>query len=369
MNRRSRVETKSGQGIKIRLTAAAVLLLISAVLMITAAKAPDFAEWYSGTVYPLIVTTAGRLWGIFPFPVSEVILYIMMAAFTVSLVVLAVRTVRSHSAEFLASWVSTVVFAAGILAFLYTLCCGINYQRRSFSEEAGIVTYVYSVEELEEICLWLTEEVNSIAGTVERDEDGVMKLSAPEGAGAVGAMQSLAEQFAELDGYYPTPKEIMVSEILSYQGLTGIYSPFTVEANYNGDMTAYNIPFTACHELSHLRGFMQEEEANFIGFLACTGSERADFRYSGYLSGWVYCMNTLYRSDYESWSVIRPLLDEKAEADLAANNVFWEKYEGTLSEMADKVNDTYLKVNGQTDGVQSYNRMVDLIVAYFYKNS
>ena len=80
-------------------------------------------------------------------------------------------------------------------------------------------------------------------------------------------------------------------------------------------------------------------------------------------------MNTLYRSDYESWSVIRPLLDEKAEADLAANNVFWEKYEGTLSEMADKVNDTYLKVNGQTDGVQSYNRMVDLIVAYFYKNS
>lgn len=62
-------------------------------------------------------------------------------------------------------------------------------------------------------------------------------------------------------------------------------------------------------------------------------------------------------------------MDEKAEADLAANNVFWEKYEGTLSEMADKVNDTYLKVNGQTDGVQSYNRMVDLIVAYFYKNS
>ena len=64
MNRRSREETKSGQGIKIRLTAAAVLLLISAVFMITAAKAPDFAEWYSGTVYPLIVTTAGRLWGI-----------------------------------------------------------------------------------------------------------------------------------------------------------------------------------------------------------------------------------------------------------------------------------------------------------------
>ena len=70
------------------------------------------------------------------------------------------------------------------------------------------------------------------------------------------------------------------------------------------------------------------------------------------------------------WSVNTaplPLLDEKAEADLAANNVFWEKYEGTLAEITDKVNDTYLKVNGQVDGVQSYNRMVDLIVAYFGK--
>ena len=368
MKRCSREKAQNGQSIKIKLLAAAGLLLLSAILMISAVKAPGFAEWYAEIIYPLFVTTAGRIWGIFPFSVSEVMLYLMAAAFVVSLVVLVARIVRSRDAEFLISWLSAVVLAAGMLTFLYTLCCGINYHRRSFSEEARIVTYAYSVEELEEICLWLTEEVNSIAEEVERNGNGVMKLSAPEGAGAVEAMYSLAEQFTELDGYYPMPKKIMMSEILSYQCLTGIYSPFTVEANYNGDMTAYNIPFTACHELSHLRGFMQEEEANFIGFLACIGSERVDFRYSGYLSGWVYCMNALYRSDYESWSKIRPLLDERAEADLAANNAFWEKYEGTLSKMADKVNDTYLKANGQADGVQSYNRMVDLIVAYFHKN-
>lgn len=47
-----------------------------------------------------------------------------------------------------------------------------------------------------------------------------------------------------LAGYYPQPKELLISEILSYQGLTGIYLPFTVEANYNGDMPAYDKPFT-----------------------------------------------------------------------------------------------------------------------------
>ena len=77
----------------------------------------------------------------------------------------------------------------------------------------------------------------------------------------------MAEEFPALEGYYPQPKKLLLSEFLSYQGLTGIYSPFTVEANYNGDMTAYNIPFTTCHELSYLRGFMQEEEGISSHFL------------------------------------------------------------------------------------------------------
>ena len=62
---------------------------------------------------------------------------------------------------------------------------------------------------------------------------------------------------------------------------------------------------------------------------------------------------------------MRGLLDERAETDVAANSEFWSSYEGVISETADRVNDTYLRVNGQAEGVKSYDRMVDLIVAYF----
>ena len=79
----------------------------------------------------------------------------------------------------------------------------------------------------------------------------------------------------------------------------------------------------------------------------------------------IYSMNTLYRVDSEQWSEVRDGLDEPVEADLQANNRFWDFYEGAVSELADKVNDTYLKVNGQADGVKSYNRMVDLLVVYY----
>lgn len=375
-----------------RLAAAVILLALSAGLMALAAARPQFAEWYAENIYPVFVDTAGRLWGIFPFSVSEIGLYILISAFLLSLAGMAVQAVRraraaraaaqsteqtaaqgteqtavQNAARAASSWLSCILLAAGILAFLYTICCGINYHRRSFSEEEGIVTYRYTAQELKDVCLWLTEEVNALSGEVDRGSSGVMTLEAPEGEGAVEAMRDLAEEFPALEGYYPQPKKLLVSEILSYQGLTGIYSPFTVEANYNGDMTAYNIPFTACHELSHLRGFMQEEEANFIAFLACIGAERTDFQYSGYLSGWVYCMNALYRADHESWQEVRPLLAEEAGSDLEADSAFWDAYEGRISETADRINDTYLKVNGQADGVRSYSRMVDLIVAYFEK--
>lgn len=363
--RRKDKKITGGRYIRIRLSAAAILLLGSALLMILAARTANFAEWYSEHIYPIAVESIGRVCGMIPFSVSEIGIYILILAFLITLIRMIVKSVHSHTLRALPGWLSGVLLAVGILAFFYTACCGINYHRKSFSEEAGIVTYEYSADELKDICIWLTEEINVRAKEVERDENGLLELEASEREGGIEAMQSLAEEFPVLEGYYPQPKALIISEILSYQGLTGIYLPFTVEANYNGDMPAYDKPFTVCHELSHLRGFMEEQEANFIAFLACISSERADFQYSGYLSGWVYCMNALYRADYESWQAVRGLLDEAAEPDLTANNEFWDRYEGTISETAERINDTYLKANGQADGVKSYNRMVDLIVAYF----
>lgn len=59
---------------------------------------------------------------------------------------------------------------------------------------------------------------------------------------AAAAMEALGEQYPSLEGSYPRPKELIFSSLLSWQNLTGVYSPFTVEANYNGDITDYNIP-------------------------------------------------------------------------------------------------------------------------------
>lgn len=369
-------EKKQKRTAEKRLLAACVFLAAAGILMVCSRQVPGFSEWYAVHIYQYLTAVIGRVTGLAPFSIVEMGLYVLLILLPVTGIHTIIKSVRfGNSGENALRWASGVFLTASVLLFLYMVNCGVNYQRESFSEKAGLDAGQYTAEELKEVCVWLTGEVNALAGEVERDAQGVMLLKMPTVNGekmtlqilgdiAVQAMSELAEEYPDMSGYYPHPKPVCVSEILSYQGLSGVYSPFTIEANYNADMTDYYIPFTLCHELSHLRGFMQEEEANFIAFLACVGSGNRDFQYSGYLSGWVYSMNALRRNAAEEWQEVRAELDEAVEADLRANSRFWDSYDGAVAEVSDKVNDTYLKAHGQSAGVQSYGRMVDLLIAY-----
>ena len=324
------------------------------------------AQWYSEHIYPWIVSLIGRFFGIFPFSVAEFLLYAGILLLIGSLVRIIYRLIKKKAdkKEGLL-YLRRLGITALILAALYMTNCGINYHRNSFAESIGLKADTYTVDELKGVCVDLTERINTYAGQVERDADGVMVLSGNEREEAVAAMEGLGEKWDVLAGYYPKPKPLAFSAFLSVQNLTGIYSPFTVEANYNQDMTPYNIPFTACHELSHLRGFMQEEEANFIAWLACKDAPETELQYSGSMLAWIHCMNVLYEEDRAAWAEIREILSEEADTDLRANSEFWDKWDGAVAEVSEQINDNYLKANGQKDGVQSYGRMADLVVAYY----
>ena len=189
-------------------------------------------------------------------------------------------------------------------------------------------------------------------------------------AGRTGqrAMEKLGQRYRRLSGHYPFPKPILNTWILSIQQTTGVYSPFTVEANYNRDIAYYDIPFTICHELSHLRGYMQEEEANFIGVLATIGADDLYFNYSGYVSAWVYAGNALARIDSTAFATLYSRINARTRQDMLYNNAYWQQFEGKPAEAHEQLNDAYLKMQGQTSGVRSYGHVTDLMLEYFAKN-
>ena len=333
-----------------------VLTAAAAVLLRVLARAvPGFADAYSDTMNPILVNTLGRISGAFPFSVEEFMILFLLPF----LLYLWKKRALSR----------TLVFLVPFFFLLFELNEDIYFSRTGFAAKAGMTSSDYTTEELEEICLLLTDEVNETAPLVLRDEAGLMTVSPGLPGRMQEAMERLGQTYPILSGYYPRPKPVLFSVVLSRCGFTGFYSMIPVEANYNREMPPYNIPFTIGHELSHLKGITSEQEANFIGFLSCFRASDPDLRYSGAMLGWIYCSNELYRRDPKRHRALRKRLSEDALRDLDHNSAFWDRNEGKIKDTAESLNDSFLKSEGLPEGVRSYDLVVDLIVHYLQRST
>ena len=373
-------KTKSHQR---RLYLLALLLdLLALAANQLAARSSAFANAYSHYVYRGLSLGIGSVMGLLPFSVVELLLYATILFVLFDFAKQLRRAVRAGIARPLRHFLGHLFLILSTLLVLYVFLCGINYHRTSFSEEAGLsVTIdahgtVYDEADLIALCDYLVTEINATEAQLDVPYIG-QTMETPKASaawlwhtGRTGqrAMEKLGERYRRLSGHYPFPKPILNTWLLSVQQTTGVYSPFTVEANYNRDIAYYDIPFTICHELSHLRGYMQEEEANFIGVLATIGADDLYFNYSGYVSAWVYAGNALARIDSTAFATLYARINARTRQDMLYNNAYWQQFVGKPAEAHEQLNDAYLKIQGQVTGVRSYGHVTDLMLEYFTKN-
>lgn len=385
----SRTETKKAS--KLWLIVSVPLLLVALGLALAARFIPSFSPFYSSNIYSIWQNTLGRFANIFPFSISEVLLYTVPGLFVLDLLYQIARILvglrkksslshinkKSSGASGILGLLKRLIVVLSITAFLYSANCGVNYYNISFVEKEGLASISNDDELLVDFCSYLVERINESSEEIEssfnlsnpQDQVAFYESGINLQRNAADAMEKLGSIYPSLSGYYPHPKAILNSRLFSNMGVTGIYSPFFIEANYNREMTPYNLPFTCCHELSHLKGYMNEGEANFIGWLACMNSESAAFKRSAYLMAWVYAGNQLYKIDMETLDALYDQLPEDAKKELADNNKFWNEHETKASEVQDKVNDSYLKGNGIKEGIRSYDQVVGLMLHWYAVNS
>ena len=326
----------------------------------------DFSEWFALHVQPLWQGSMGRLTSVFPFSVNEIVIYIAVIGAVCFLIRDITRLYKGTAKRlWLYRWLRVAVLIGGTLFLMSTVGSGVNFSRYTFAEKSGLSTAGGTVEELEALCREMVAGVNRYVDLVERDEDGCCVVSDTLPEDARTAMKKLAETYDFMDVYYPRPKAILWSEAMSHMNFTGIYSPFTGESQFNANAPDYGKPHTLCHELGHAAGFEREDEANFIGFLACLGSGDDTFAYSGYLLGYIYATNALYSADYDRFVEARKGLDPKASHDLDVNTEYWSRYKGKVAEVSEHINNSTLEFHGVEDGVRSYGRVVDLMIAWY----
>ncbi len=342
---------------------------VSCLLIFIARSRPALAEAYAKGLYYRLSLLINKASGYAPLSVSEILVYIA-AVFIIYYIIHNIIKIikgRSDRGETAVKFIGNIACAAGLLLLAYTLNCGINYYRYTFAETCGLSVKPSSEAELKELCSSLQKDVNTSREKVSSGDGSVMKLSGKSiyvtAEKARASYDKLQKNYPLLHAGYGPPKPVYFSKLMSYANITGMFFPFTFEANVNTDAPDYTIPATMCHELSHLRGYMREDEANFIGYLACMESTDSDFRYSGNMLAFTYASNALYSVDSAAAKKISGGLSSGVKRDLAYNSAYWKKFEGPVADVSQNVNDRYLKANSQNDGVKSYGRMVDLLLA------
>ena len=335
-----------------------------------------FAIWYANNIYPVFVHTIGRFVGIFPFSVFEVVLIALILS-TFGLIVFTIVNLctfkgRSRLREFMKSHAITTIRyllnVASVLFLMFVLSAGINYNRESFAYHVGITVEASSADELVQLYMILVERAHELAPQIKTDADGHFMLRRENMYDyARRSMMELNELHGGLVSYFPPAKGLFLSrELLSNLNIAGFFSPWTIEANYNADMPGQSIPFVVNHELAHVSGHMREDEANFIAYLAGRNSDNIDFRYSAVYTSIGYVLNALRTAvSTERYQELFSLLPEQMRRDFANARAYWQAFQGPAADLSVRVNDAYLRANRQDDGVRSYGRMVDLLLAYY----
>ncbi len=397
-----------------------LLLLLSAALNLLSWKSRFFSDFYVSRIFPYVTAPLSRFTAVLPFSLGECMLIAAVFWLFVLAGVLAFlaadRIRHKGKKEYqknepagrhcrAAGFLRATAWLANIVFLVMTLNCVILYHVTPLEESLPGYGKTYSVEELAGLRDYVAEKCNALALRMPRGEDGEVFYEGGDAAMAQEARRAIAREareavrtaasgkteeaersgnsgslenriFARLRGWSTTPKGMFGSEFISQQYMQGYYFPFSMEANYNTVMKVMNKPFTMCHEIAHTHGYIYEDEANLLGFLACIHSEDEVFQYSGWLGVLNYVDNAFYRNVDRQTYRAHPAVSETVRSDNEfLSKTAWEKVEKnavlsteTVKAAADTYLDTTLKANGVSSGKASYEHVVGLLLEYFDGN-
>ena len=307
------------------------------------------AQWTSVVEYPL--------WQLLAVALAVVILASLV------LVVILKRN--------LIQWAGWVIAVFAGIYMMHTIVWGLSYHAGDLSDDLRLDVSSYNLEELTEATEYYRDRAMELAEWVERDAQGNVKFSDFEtlakNAGAGFEVLTYQYHYPVFAGSRLPVKKLSWADMYTSMGITGVTFGLTGEAAVNPQIPAVTIPFTMVHEMAHRMCIANERDANFTGFLACSVHPDLEFQYSGYFMAYRYCYNALASVNHSSAVAaaarVQKGVSRLLQQDMDYYSQFFRTTKNNLAtNVADTMNDAYLKTSGDTSGIASYSQVCDLLV-------
>lgn len=336
-----------------------IILFILVVFVLAARLSGQIGEWYSAVLYPITSSALSWLVSWIPFSLEELV----VVAAVILLIYLIVSGSVKHEG-FRIIFFRSFELLLWVYVWFY-VGWGCNYYRESIYLRFDVERQGYDEIVFKEFLSDYAENLNHAFEVLPDDSlmigQSELETVVKSGFCAVPESSGLASP-----RNWQHPKRLLFNGLYSSVGVLGFVGPFFCETQLNADLLPAQLPFVYAHEYSHLLGVSSEDEANFWGYVICTGSDIPVVRYSGYYSILPYVLvnasRVLSKEDYRSFvSAVNPEIISQYNAQ----KDYWnEKYSKILGDIQSSVYNAFLKGNKVSSGTASYLEVIDMIVSF-----
>jgi len=170
-------------------------------------------------------------------------------------------------------------------------------------------------------------------------------------------------------GYSASETDQFVREIPNFLlrklSISGIYNPFTGESNVEGSLPSLLKSFVMAHELAHASGITGEGEANFVAWLSLSQSGDPFLEYAAAYFIWRQTAKPLNRKlNSEELEKLASSIPEELNRDRRAIYEALNQEQPWYPELSNKLNDSYLKIQGVESGVEDYDNFLKYYLRY-----
>ena len=349
----------------------AVFVLFRVLFML-----PDVVETvYANGIGPVVVRPLSLVSGLVPLSLFEVAIvsYATWVMLAIARGVLDVTKQRRRLRNLAMAAGLRATRDASVLILLFYVLWGFNYARPSLVERLGWPEWQPpEVSELEMVATTAIEAANQAYWDIHHTEDAGEPTPMPADLGELDraleegwrrAVESL--DLSETYGRrYGRTKRLLLTPIVARLGVSGVYFPWTAEANVLWDSPAVRRPQSMAHEKAHQRGTGPESEASFLGFVAAAHAPHPHARYSAYVFAQGQLLGMLARADREAFRRVASRRYPGVQRDLAAAAAYSSQFRGVGRSIGRSMNDRVLRTNRVRGGLLSYRRSVRLLLTF-----
>lgn len=156
--------------------------------------------------------------------------------------------------------------------------------------------------------------------------------------------------------------------ILRRLGISGIYNPFTGEANIDAALPSIQMVYVAAHEMAHAHGITSEAEANFVAYLACLESGDPIAVYAAEYMLWRQIAQEINKTyPRELLDDLVKTIPQKLIQDRQALIAVYYAHKAYFPAVTHTLNNTYLKVQGIEAGADDYDGFLKIYLAWNQK--